>query len=90
MRDSHCDPDEAVQIHQDLMSRKSVAIHWGTFPLANESYWDPSIRLQNAVAKVSGDDSKQKIDFTAIGIGESIDSTMIDESIEPLQVMESD
>jgi hypothetical protein len=42
IRDSHCDPDEAIQIHQDIMSRKSLAI---TFPLVNEPYGDPPIRL---------------------------------------------
>ena len=30
------DPEQAVQIHMDVKSKKSIAIHWGTFALANE------------------------------------------------------
>lgn len=36
MRGQHVDPEEAVQIHQDLQAKHSVAIHWGTFALAYE------------------------------------------------------
>lgn len=47
MQGQHVDPAEAVQIHQDLKAKQSVAIHWGTFALAYEvgvsictvSYW---------------------------------------------------
>ena len=27
----HVDPDEAVRIHQDINSARSLAVHWGTF-----------------------------------------------------------
>ena len=30
------DPEQAVQIHMDVKSQKSIAIHWGTFALASE------------------------------------------------------
>ena len=86
MKDSHCNPEEAVQVHQDLRSRKSVAIHWGTFPLANEPYWDPAIRLYKAVTRFSRD-HEQSIDFTAIGIGQSIESSTNDNSLEILQII---
>lgn len=36
MRYQHVDPEEAVRIHMDVQTKKSVAIHWGTFALANE------------------------------------------------------
>lgn len=36
MRAQHINPEEAVKIHQDVKSKFTVAIHWGTFALANE------------------------------------------------------
>lgn len=36
MKHQHVDPEEAVRIHIDVQAKKSVAIHWGTFALANE------------------------------------------------------
>ena len=36
MESSHVDPEQAVQIHLDVVSKKSIAVHWGTFALANE------------------------------------------------------
>ena len=36
MRGQHVDPEEAVKVHQDVRSQKSVGIHWGTFDLALE------------------------------------------------------
>ena len=38
MEPQHVDPEQAVQIHMDIKSKKSVAIHWGTFALANEVF----------------------------------------------------
>ena len=31
MKDMHCNPEEAVQIHLDVKSQKSIGMHWGTF-----------------------------------------------------------
>lgn len=36
MKYQHVDPEEAVRIHIDVQTKKSMAIHWGTFALANE------------------------------------------------------
>lgn len=36
MRAQHVNPEEAVKIHQDVKSKFTIAIHWGTFALANE------------------------------------------------------
>ncbi|XP_004548284.4 N-acyl-phosphatidylethanolamine-hydrolyzing phospholipase D isoform X1 [Maylandia zebra] len=49
MKGQHVDPEEAVQIHEDLQARQSVAIHWGTFALAYEYYLDPPLRLREAL-----------------------------------------
>ena len=48
MRDHHCDPAEALDIHADVRSRQSVAIHWGTFPLADEDVAEPALELARA------------------------------------------
>jgi len=48
-KDAHVTPEEAFQIHQDIMSRYSVGIHWGTFTMGDEPSHEPPIRLQEAV-----------------------------------------
>jgi N-acyl-phosphatidylethanolamine-hydrolysing phospholipase D len=52
-RDSHCDPYEALKIHRDIQSRRSVPIHWGTFPLTNESNYEPPLLLNDAVQRLT-------------------------------------
>ncbi len=48
MRHHHITPEEAVQIHLDVRSKKSVAIHWGTFILTDEPLDEPPKRLEKA------------------------------------------
>jgi N-acyl-phosphatidylethanolamine-hydrolysing phospholipase D len=57
MRIMHVNPEEAVQIHQDLGARYSVAMHWGTFILTDEPMDEPPRRLNSArhAAGVSAD-----------------------------------
>ena len=45
----HVDPAEAVRIHQDLRSRLSVAMHWGTFRLTAEPLDEPPQLLARAL-----------------------------------------
>ncbi|KAJ6639369.1 N-acyl-phosphatidylethanolamine-hydrolyzing phospholipase D [Pseudolycoriella hygida] len=49
MKPQHINPSEAVRIHQDICSRSSVAIHWGTFALAHEHYLDPPKKLKETL-----------------------------------------
>lgn len=49
MQAAHMDPAEAVRVHQDLRSRRSVAMHWGTFVLTDEPVEDPPKRLRLAL-----------------------------------------
>lgn len=36
MKNYHIDPEEAVKIHKEVKSRKSIGIHWGTFAMTDE------------------------------------------------------
>ena len=45
----HCSPAEAVQIHNDIRSQQSVAIHFGTFPLADDGEHEPVDDLNKAL-----------------------------------------
>ena len=45
MKAAHLDPAEAVKVHQDLKSRFSIAIQWGTFVLSDEPLDEPPVRL---------------------------------------------
>ena len=49
----HCNPAEAVRIHEDVRSEQSVAIHFGTFPLADDGETEPVDDLQKALADKS-------------------------------------
>ena len=53
MRDAHCNPAEAVKIHQALRSRKSVAIHFDTFNLSDEPMDEPPNLLSAEVRKIN-------------------------------------
>ncbi|KAK3102088.1 hypothetical protein FSP39_008636 [Pinctada imbricata] len=45
----HVNPEEAVQIHEDVKAQSSVAIHWGTFKMAWEPYLECRQRVSDAV-----------------------------------------
>jgi L-ascorbate metabolism protein UlaG (beta-lactamase superfamily) len=47
----HASPEESVKIHLDVGSQKSIGIHFGTFPLADDGPEDPVNDLKIATAK---------------------------------------
>jgi N-acyl-phosphatidylethanolamine-hydrolysing phospholipase D len=49
MKPLHLNPVEAVQVHQDLGAKKSIAMHWGTFALADEPLDEPPRLLHEAL-----------------------------------------
>ena len=51
MKPYHVNPDESVQIHLDIKSKYSVAMHWGTFILTDEPLDEPPIKLVKAMRK---------------------------------------
>nr|BFD65976.1 MBL fold metallo-hydrolase [Bdellovibrio sp. HAGR004] len=52
----HVDPDGAVQIHQDLRSKHSIGVHWGTFRLSDEPMAEPPVELGRARKKAGLED----------------------------------
>lgn len=51
MKNHHMNPQESVMVHEDVRSRKSVAIHWGTFILTDEPLDEPPQMLRKAMAE---------------------------------------
>jgi len=51
MKSHHVAPEEAVQIHQDVHSRQSVGMHWGTFILTDEPVDEPPVRLRKIMVE---------------------------------------
>ncbi len=67
MQAMHIEPLEAVKIHQDIGSRQSVAMHWGTFRLTEEPLDEPPQRLRSALAEAGIAES----DFWVLEHGET-------------------
>jgi N-acyl-phosphatidylethanolamine-hydrolysing phospholipase D len=64
----HCTPEDAVCVHLDVQSRRSVGMHWGTFVLTDEDVREPPRRLQAEVARRG----LAPTAFTTLAIGETI------------------
>jgi L-ascorbate metabolism protein UlaG (beta-lactamase superfamily) len=62
----HVSPSEAYQAHLDLAAARSVAIHFGTFELADDSEVEPVQALNEAIS-AAGDSSGR---FWVLGFGE--------------------
>ena len=66
MRRQHVNPEEAVRIHQEVGSRLSVGMHWGTFQLSAEDIDAPREQLGRALAHQS-----EARPFITMAIGEN-------------------
>jgi N-acyl-phosphatidylethanolamine-hydrolysing phospholipase D len=51
MKPMHLNPEEAVQVHQDVRSQQSIGMHWGTFKLTEEALAEPPLFLQQVLQK---------------------------------------
>ena len=49
----HVNPEEAVLVHQEVKSKWSLGIHWGTFQLGYEHYMAPPKDLKDALNKAN-------------------------------------
>ncbi|KEO75548.1 MBL fold metallo-hydrolase [Anditalea andensis] len=69
MQPIHMSPEEAVQAHLDLGASKSIGMHFGTFPMADDGLSDPLIDLSAALARKNVDPKK----FFTLREGECFD-----------------
>jgi N-acyl-phosphatidylethanolamine-hydrolysing phospholipase D len=67
LRDMHMSPDEAVRVHQEVGSRQSVAMHWGTFRFGREPMAEPPLYLKKALTAAGISPDK----FLLMKIGET-------------------
>jgi N-acyl-phosphatidylethanolamine-hydrolysing phospholipase D len=55
MRFSHLTPEEALQVLDDIGARHLMAIHWGTFNIAQEPLEEPPVRVEAEGRRLSLD-----------------------------------
>ena len=51
MKEQHVDSVEAVRMHRDLGTKRSLGIHWGTFELTDEPLDEPPRALAGAMQR---------------------------------------
>lgn len=68
MSPQHVDPQQAVQIFQDVHAKKAIGIHWGTFELADEPLDEPPKKLAVAAREAGLPDDA----FTVLHHGQII------------------
>lgn len=61
MATQHCNPAEAVRIHQDVGARMSVAMHWGTWRLTDEAWDEPPRALAAAKLAAGVEDASFRV-----------------------------
>jgi len=79
MKYQHVHPGEALLIHKDIKSRRSLGIHWGTFKLTTEHYLEPPVLLTSVINR-SELDSKAfvttDIGGSIVGVAEPLDQSL--------------
>ena len=65
----HVNPDQAVLIHKDVRSKKSIQVHWGTFQLSYEPFLEPPALLTEALKQ----NELHEDLFSSIKIGETVE-----------------
>lgn len=68
MKESHVNPEEAVQIFQDIRAERAIPMHFGTFQLSDEAIDAPVADLNAALEKAGIDAGR----FTALKPGQFI------------------
>ena len=67
MKDMHVNPEEALNIHEDIGARWSFGVHWGTFQLTDEAPLDP----RKDLLKFRDQKGLSEDEFTTLAIGET-------------------
>ncbi len=65
MESMHMNPEQALQAFQDLGARTFVAMHWGTFKLADEPLDEPPMRLERE--RVRRGIERERVRVLAVG-----------------------
>ncbi len=68
MGPQHVDPQQAVQIFEDMHAKKAIGIHWGTFELTDEALDEPPQKLAEATHEAGLPDDA----FTVLHHGQMI------------------
>ena len=68
MQPIHVNPAQAIQIHSDVNSKRSIACHFGTFPLADDNMGEPETLLQEGLQS----NGFKETDFTVLANGQRI------------------
>lgn len=55
MKENHMNPEESVQVHLDVKSKISIAMHFGAFRLSDELFGQPEKDLEAAKKKLAVD-----------------------------------
>ena len=69
MSPQHLDPEEALRAFDDLGARTFIAMHWGTFKLADEPLDEPPRRLEAERARRGLEPERVRV----LAIGETLD-----------------
>ena len=54
----HTTPEEALNVAQDLKSKKILGMHWGTIRLSKEDPWEPPKKFYNSAILNGYNDSQ--------------------------------
>lgn len=67
MKTIHMDPVDAVSAHKDLQAEQSIAMHWGTFYIADDPLGEPPLYLKKVMKEASMEDDS----FLVMKFGET-------------------
>lgn len=67
MKTIHMDPPDAISAHKDLQAQQSIAMHWGTFFIADEPLGEPPLYLKKVMNEASMSDDS----FLVLKFGET-------------------